>query len=352
MIDRHPEDTQTLAAELMALLLAREGERQWSSLSGTFTTKVVSGREYVYFQHSDAGGKKRQFAVGPRTPAVEAIVAAYRDDRGRRESDDVQIERLVRLLRSAGLTTLPHAVARLLRSLADAGVFRLGGVLIGSYAFQLVGNALGVRWPEAAWRTQDVDVAAHVRLAAPNLEADVPSALESLRMGFLPIPQLDPRHASTSFKVRGKPLRLDLLTPGREAEEEPLFIPRFRAAAAPVKYLSLVMEDAQPAAAVDGGATLVMVPAPARLALHKLLVSQTRSLQQQTKSTKDVHQAALLLEVLAEDRPEDLEQTAERFAASGPAVTKKVLRGLTAAEKRWPAPSAAGARIVRQILGS
>ena len=62
---------------------------------------------------------------------------------------------------------------------------------------------------------------------------------------------------------------------------------------------------------------------------------------QQTKSGKDLHQAALLLEALAEDRPDDLEAAAAAFAESGPAVAKKVLRGLSAALRRWPECGAA-----------
>jgi hypothetical protein len=131
---------------------------------------------------------------------------------------------------------------------------------------------------------------------------------------------------------------------------EPVFIPRFNAAAAPIKFLSLAMREAQPAAAIDGTtATLVVVPTPARLALHKLLVSQTRSVIQQTKGGKHLHLAVLLLEALAEDRPEDLERAAAAFAESGPAVTRKVLRGLQAAVKRWPGAEA-GAAIVRPLL--
>ena len=34
MIQRLPEDAQTLHSEMLALLLAREGERDWSHLSG------------------------------------------------------------------------------------------------------------------------------------------------------------------------------------------------------------------------------------------------------------------------------------------------------------------------------
>jgi hypothetical protein len=195
-----------------------------------------------------------------------------------------------------------------------------------------------------------VDIAAHLQLAVPALDADVPKALDSLQMGFVPVPQLDAEQPSTTYRVRGKQLRVDLLTPGSDSDVNPIFIPRLHAVAAPIRFLSLLMRDAQPAVAAEATtATLVVVPTPARFALHKLLVSQTRSVIQQTKGGKDLHQAALLLEALAEDRPEDLEQAATAFAESGPAVTRKVDRGLQAAVKRWPG-AAAGGVIVRPLL--
>ena len=351
MIDRLPEDVQTLHAELLALLLARESARQWSHLAGTFATKTVSGRDYVYFQYSDPGGEKRQFAIGPRSKELDAIVAAYQRDRSEHSDDLGQIDRLARLLRAGGAATLPSAVARVVRGLADAGVFRLGGVLVGTTAFLVLGNTLGVHWPHAAWTTQDIDIAGHLQLATPQLDADVPKALDSLQMGFVPVPQFDPRHASTSFKIRGKQLRLDLITPGTDADESPIFIPRFRAAAAPIKFLSLLLADAGPSAAIANGATLVVVPTPARFALHKLLISQSRSVVQQTKTTKDLHQAALLLEVLAEDRPEDLEPAARSFAASKQPVVARIDRALAAASKRWP-EAQRGTAIVRRHLRS
>lgn len=344
MIRRRPEDAQTLHAELLTLLLAWEANREWSHLAGSFTTKRINGGSYVYFQYSDPGGTKRQLSIGPESPDLLRVVADVQEKRTQSAGDRAAIERLARLLRAAHQSALPHPVARVLGALADAGVFRLGGVLVGSWAFGLVGNLLGVEWPEAAWRTQDVDIAAHVELATPCVDADVPAALDSLRMGFVPIPQLDARHPSTSFKVRGNQLRVDLITPGTDAQRSPVFIPRFRAAAAPIKHLTLLIDEAAPTPAIHAnGATLVVVPDPARLALHKLWVSQTRSIVQQTKSGKDLHQAALLLEVLAEDRPDDLEAAAHAFAKRGPAVTSKVRRGLAMAIKRWPDASTAEA---------
>ncbi len=352
MIDRLPEDTQTLYAEALALLLAMESERDWSHLQGSFSTKRIKGTDYVYFQYSDPGGTKRQFNVGRRTPAVDGAIAQREAKEQEVDRDREALARLGGLMRAAGIATLAHAPARVIRALVDAGVFRAGGVLVGSHAFQAVGNQLGVAWPGAAWRTQDVDIASHVRVAFESSEADVPRTLDSLQMGFVPVPQLDSSQPSSSFRVRGKTLRVDLLTPGSDGDHAPIFIPRLKAAAAPIKHLSLVMREAQPALTTDGtSASLVIVPTPARLALHKLLVSQSRSTMQQVKSGKDLHQAALLIEVLEEDRPDDLRQAAHAFAASGPAVSRRVLRGLQAAQRRWPVCEA-GAALVRPILAS
>ena len=100
---------------------------------------------------------------------------------------------------------------------------------------------------------------------------------------------------------------------------------------------------------MDGGATLVTVPAPARFALHELLVSQTRSAEQQTKAGKDLHQAALLLEVLHEDRRDDLRAACTVFRKSGPVVTTKVVRAAKAVSKRWPDAAAAADAVVDSL---
>jgi hypothetical protein len=351
MIQRHDQDTQTLHSELLALLLANESARHWPHLDGSFVSKQVRGGTYIYFQYSDPGGGKRQWSIGPGSAAVEALVAAWRQGRQLQEQELAGVERLARLFAASGPGKVPHAVARVLRALADAGVFRLGAMLVGTHAFALLGNLLGVRWIGASWSTEDVDVAAPLELATPQLEADVPKALESLQMGFVPVPAFDPRHPSTSFKVRGKVLRVDLLTPGSDRDTAPIYIPRLRAAAAPIKYLSLLLADPVPAAAVNGGAVLVMVPQPARFALHKLLVSQTRSVVQQTKVGKDQLQAGLLLEVLAEDRPDDVRSAAAAFQAAGPTVVAKVLRGAKAMVKQCPDARGAAELLADALAG-
>ena len=81
-------------------------------------------------------------------------------------------------------------------------------------------------------------------------------------------------------------------------------------------------------------AALVNVPAPARFALHKLLVAQLRPASFAAKAEKDILQAAQVLEVLVEDRPGDIALAWTALAALGPTVGKRIQRGLAAADAR------------------
>ena len=204
------------------------------------------------------------------------------------------------------LTDTPSA--RVIAGLASAGVFRVGAVLVGTHAFIVLGNLLGVRW-ESALRTQDIDVATSrvLHVVVPQTEADLPKALDALNMGFLPVPGLNPKSPETSFKVRGKTLRVDLLTPARGARDDaPVNIARLKAAAQPLELLDYLLEAPVSVPLVNGGATLVNVPDPARFALHKLMVSGRRQLFEQTKAGKDRQQAAEIIAALYEDRRGDL----------------------------------------------
>jgi hypothetical protein len=106
--------------------------------------------------------------------------------------------------------------------------------------------------------------------------------------------------------VRGRALRVDVLTPQVGSAASPVPIARFRTAAQPLRHLDYLIEEPQQAALVAGSGILVNVPSPARFALPKLVVSRSRPATQQTKSAKDLDQAAQIIEQLASDRPGDL----------------------------------------------
>ncbi len=178
----------------------------------------------------------------------------------------------------------------------------------------------------------DVGAERSLEVALPELDADIPRALEALDMGFLPVPGFSPGEPSTSFKVRGRGLRLDLVTPARAGDVDttgPVPIRRFNAAAAPVRFLELLFEQAQPAAVVSGAGVLVNVPDPARFALHKLLVAQDRRAAFQAKARKDVVQAAHLLDALDQLRPADIVDAVRVTRAKGKRWREALTRGVT-----------------------
>ena len=307
-MQRLSPETQTLYAELSERLRAFEAARSFASLAGAFAKKRVRGGDYWYFKTSAGPTGQREYFVGPDNRETRAVMDAYAAGRAEAEQAVEQMERLSAMLRTGGAQITDTPSARVIAGLASAGVFRLGGVLVGTHAYVAIGNLLGVRW-SSGLRTQDIDIAATrvLEVAVPQQEADLPQALESLSMGFLPVPGFDPREPETSFKVRGQTLRVDLLTPARGRRDgKPVAIPRFKAAAHPMEFLDYLLEAPVPAPVIDGGATLVNLPDPARFALHKLVIADDRPVSAQAKAVKDRQQAAELIEVLFADRRGDL----------------------------------------------
>ena len=338
-MQRQPLEIQTLYAELLEQLSILEARRSIGHLSGSFTTKTVKGVRYYYFQHSEPGGKKRQLYIGRKDNVLDRVVARYRRERERLAEDTVAIERLCTLLRAGGIIKTDTASARVLQALSDSGLFHLGGVLVGTHAFVLIGNLLGVSWAGASLRTQEIDIAAEstVSITLPRLKGGIPGNLEGLEMGFLPVPQLDPKKPSTSFKVRGKGLRVDLLTPLRgQRATGPVTIPRLEAAAQPLPFLDFLIENPVRGAVVNGGGVLVSVPEPARFAFHKLILAGERDTATHSKREKDLRQATQVLSFLLEERPGDLRITWDDIRARGRGWVKRVNAGIVSMKKLDP----------------
>lgn len=121
------------------------------------------------------------------------------------------------------------------------------------------------------------------------------------------MPGLNRKSPSTSFKIRGQDFHVDLLTPLHGPDSAtPVRLQHFNSYAHPVRFLDFLLEDPQIAVIPFRGGILVNVPLPAQFAVHKLVVSQCRSVAKQVKASKDLLQAAMMIELLLEDRPGDL----------------------------------------------
>lgn len=327
---RLAESTQTLYAELLEQTIHAEAEKASRGFPvGSFVSKEIKGGTYWYLQRSD-GGRKRQEYLGPESPALLSWMSEMREARERARVDKGERARLVGMLAAGGAATEKPAVAKVLTLLADAGVFRLGGVLVGTQALSLYGNGLGVRFEQQALRTEDIDVAQEraigIALAEETAAADVAHALADSKLGFFPVPDLDPRKPSTSFKIRGRELRVDFLTPLHGPDSaEPRFLPSLGVSAFPLRFLDYLLEKPTQAVVVAGSGVLVNVPDPARFAFHKLWLASRRPVAEQTKANKDRRQAASVLEVLLEDRPGDLKPAWEALEQrSGAAETARL----------------------------
>jgi hypothetical protein len=343
-MERLPLEVQTLYAEMLEQLSALEARRVIGSVPGTFVTKTVKGQAYYYFQHVGPGGTRRQLYIGRRDDALDAVVARYAASRQLLAADAAAIQRLSSALRAGGAIATDAGSARVLTAMAEAGVFHLGGVLVGTHAFMALGNVLGVRWREASLRTLDVDLAAgkDIDVALPHLPGtSIPDALDSLEMGFLPVPGLDPTSPSTSYKVRGQALRVDVLTPSVRHGAKPVHLARFATAAQALPYLDCIMEGPVRAAVIGGAGVMVNVPDPARFALHKLIVAGERPAATHTKREKDLRQASQVIEVLLADRPGDLGIAWEALELRGSGWVKRARAGVAVLADRAPSTAEA-----------
>ncbi|RFU44663.1 GSU2403 family nucleotidyltransferase fold protein [Paraburkholderia sp. DHOC27] len=279
---------------------------------GSAARKTVDGKTYLYWRVYLASGKHMETSLGrDGEPATEAALEA-------RLQESAEMRTLaadVQLLRKAGFAAADNSSALTIATLFNAGIFSHGGVLVGSHAFGALQNSLGVRLA-ASYRTEDIDIG-----SAGNISVAIPqnrSFLEILRdssLPFLEVPDLDSRKPATSFKARGQHLKVDLLVPGTKAYETKA-LPHLRAHATGLPYFRYLMSNTSRGFVLGKEhAVPVMLPDPARFALHKLIVSTLRTASHALKADKDRRQAAVLIDALLEKFPEWLTAAVDALEA-------------------------------------
>lgn len=330
---------RTLYAELRELSLAVGAVTASGGLPGAVVRKTVKGSRYLYYQYRDLDGRTKQAYLGVDNPASQALVERIAAHAAGRSEDLSRIDELRAAFISAGGFATEHAPMRVLKAFADAGILQPGAghaVLVGTHAFNALGNLLGVRWGSQV-QTQDLDLAVDqdVDIAVPEPQTAVPDVLAQLEMGFIPVPSLDRHAPSTSFRVRGQELRVDLLTPqiGKPSRRRPI-VAALNAPAEPVRFLDYLLVDPVPALVVGRRHVLLAnVPSPERFALHKLLVSESRAAAFASKAEKDRIQSTQLLRVLFDEAPDGLKPAQRDLLRRGPGWRAKWERALRKIER-------------------
>lgn len=302
MTERLPLDlhTQTVYADLVVACSPPAFDGRGLS----FTKKTVKGRVYWYL-NLKLGAIPLQRYLGPDDDATRELIGAERRLWASSEATRRDRARLVDMFLAGDGAGLTQREGQVLGILERAGVFLAGGVLVGTPAFRVLGNNLGVKWA-GEQRTRDLDLAADHRypIAVPDRQIDLRALLIDSGMGFLEVPALKRRHAGTTFTLRNRQFSVEVLTPlvGKPSEE-PVFLKTFNTYALPLRYLDYLLDEIEPAVLPTGIGILINVPNPARFALHKLVTAQRRASTDRVKVAKDLHQASQLIEVLIETRP-------------------------------------------------
>ncbi len=320
---------QNAYADLYDATLALHVSSSIAGLNGSFGKKTVHGHVYWYFQFRDIGGAVKQLYVGPESEKLSTLIQNHKDNPGQGPKP---LQRLAAAAVALGCEPLLAKHFRVIRRLAEYGFFRRGGILVGTHAFTAMGNMLGIS-PVERMQTQDVDFAhagKNISVALPaNIKVETAAAIESLKMGLLPITSLSGASGSTYLSTTDPTFRLDFLTSKFSEGDDPVHVEGLSIALQPLKFMEFSMvETTQAAVFCNEGAVFVNIPKPDRFAIHKLIVSAERDTSAAVKSNKDIRQANVLIQYYLDNRPEEISATYQDAFSRGPGWRKRLETGL------------------------
>jgi hypothetical protein len=301
-----------------------------------------NGRGYWYDSYR-VGSEVRKTYIGEDTEELRSRILSIQDLKAARDERRVHRARLIRILRAEGFLAVDGGTGSLLAALEGAGVFRLGGTVVGTLAFRLYEGELGLRYGfDQAAQTNDLDIASFERLSLA-LEDTVSEPLNKVLgdFAFDPVPSLD-RTKTWRWRQTRSDMLVEFLTPSFQESEDLRPLAALGVHAQSLRYLNYLIAGPIKAAAPYRNGVLVQIPRPERFAIHKLIVSDRRSDGPDSlKAVKDRRQAEFLITALAEDRPEDLREAYEDAAGQG----RRWKERLAAALNRLPDTAATLSRL-------
>jgi hypothetical protein len=318
--------TQTMFAELTQRALDAEFDDLYDE-RGSFVKTRVKRYQYWYYRR-DESGKKNQTYVGPvRDQAITKRIKKF----GEIKSSFRERREMVRALITAGLPQPDSIAGAIIEALWKAGFFRLRGVLVGTNAFHCYTGLLGVKFESQTLRTQDVDAAQFYDISQ-TVGDSMPPMLDVLRLvdpTFNPIPDAFDPVRTARYQTKSK-YKVEFLTPNRGADENqsrPAEMPALGGASAqPLRHLDFLIYEPERAVVLYKGGIPVLVPAPQRYAVHKLIVAVSRK-QDPAKAVKDISQAGALIMALKERRPLELAESWAEAWNRGPKWREKLALG-------------------------
>jgi hypothetical protein len=291
-----------------------------SDIRGKPTLRQQGGRGYWYDRYR-VGDQVVDRYLGDDTEDLRHRLDRHENLRALAKDRQIETARLVRLMRSEGYLTPDLATGQILTAMARAGVFRLGGTIVGTHAFRHYEGVLGVKiGADQAAQTNDIDIASFERLSLAVQDqvdpamADVFSGLE-----FEPIPSVGDRKVWRWRQTKQQTL-VEFLTPSFDEEQGLRDLPALGVSAQSLHFLNYLIAEPLTVPLLYRSGALIQVPRPERFAIHKLIVSERRrGFDAVQKAQKDRSQAAFLIRVLAEEDPHALNEALQEALSKGPA---------------------------------
>ncbi|MDQ0323041.1 hypothetical protein QO002_005247 [Pararhizobium capsulatum DSM 1112] len=295
---------RTMFADLASKTFDAQFEADFP-LDGRFVSVPVKGKKYWYFEFPTPDGDKRRY-VGPELDKeITNRVQAHKDIK-----DDIrERRRLVGTLKRSGMAGPDRFAGDVTKALADAGLFRLRAVLIGSVAFGCYSGLLGIRLPNSSLQTADADYAQDFAISA-EVDDSLPPILEVLQSvdpTFRAVPHQADKARVVAF-VNKANYRVEFLTGNRGSDDhigKPSPMPALGGASAEnLRFLDYLIYEPVRTVLLHREGVSVLVPAPERYAVHKLIVASRRLTDAvgRAKRDKDLYQTSLLFEALVETR--------------------------------------------------
>jgi hypothetical protein len=297
----------------------------------SFKSKKINNKRYWYLYIS-IGKTRREHYLGEESPE---LLDRIDDEKSLWESnaDDRDLRtRLVRMLIAGGMSTLSRDEGKILTLLERKGVFLAGAALVGTTAFRAYANMLGVTWSSDIG-TQDVDIAADNRyllaLPRPGRGFSLRQLILDSGLGYIDVPMLNRKQPTTSFRIRNRDFRVDVLAPMRGREtSQPVHLEAFDTFATPLRHLDFLLEEIQPAVLLYEHGIMINVPSPGRFAMHKCVISAKRPVAHAAKTQKDQLQAQQVFEALLELRPADITVAFDAALKHGDKFVERLNLGL------------------------
>lgn len=162
-----------------------------SNIRGTPRLELRNGKKYWYDVYRTGSTVQKRY-IGEDTPELSIRIGQHKTLAEGRLARNAARARLIRILRAEGVQTTDPATGSLLATLADAGTFRLGCTLVGTYAFRQYEAELNIRIGLTdIIQTSDIDIAQFERLSlALQDQLETPLSKTFAHLDFAPLPSL------------------------------------------------------------------------------------------------------------------------------------------------------------------